>query len=93
MTGKIKSIMILKTGSPPSDEMWYIRQVLESIDLSLTMLSGAHIDNIRCVSGDKLNQTYVMGLVLGSGRDASKCTLTPFNDRDGGSGMVVKVFA
>jgi hypothetical protein len=86
MTEPIKNIIILKTGSRPSDEMWYIQQVIESIGLSLTTLSGVHIDNIRCVTADKLNQTYVMGLLMGSGHDASKCTLTPFNDRDGGSG-------
>jgi hypothetical protein len=93
MAGTTKNIIILKTGSRPSDEMWYIQQVIESIGLSLTTLSGAHIDNIRCVTADKLNQQYVMGFVMASGHDVKKCTLTPFNDRDGGSGMVVKVFA
>jgi len=92
MTGTIKNIIIFKAGSRPPDEMWYIQQVLPAVGLSLATLSGAHID-VKYVTATDLNQQYVMGFVMASGHDANKCTLTPFNDRDGGSGMVVKVFA
>jgi len=88
----IKNIIILKAGSRPHDEMWYIQQVLPAVGLSLAGLSGTHID-VQYVGGDNLNQAYVMGFLMESGHDVDKCTLTPFNDRDGGSGMVVKVFA
>jgi hypothetical protein len=88
----IESVIILKAGSRPVDEIWYIGQVIESIGLSLTTLSGVHID-MRYVTPDQLDHAYIMGLVMALGHDVGNCTLTPFADRDGGRGMVVKVFA
>lgn len=92
MNGTIKNIIILKSGVRPSDAQWYIQQVIPAVGLSLNEISGAQI-NIKYVTAGDLNRDYVAGLVMASGYDVDKCTLTPFNDRDGGSGMVVKVFA
>lgn len=91
MSGNIKNIIIFKAGSKPQDEMWYVQQVIPAVGLSMDKLSDTHID-IRYVTSDKLNQEYIVGYVMASGHDVNKCTLTPFNDRDGGSGMLVKVF-
>lgn len=86
-------IMILKAGSPPSNERWYIEQVLEAIGSPASLLpNGTHIDNITCIPRDKLNDTvYMTGLVVGAGYEPDKCTITPFNDRDGGVGTVIKM--
>jgi hypothetical protein len=47
-----------------------------------------------CVSREKLKDNfYTMGLITGSGYDPAKCTITPFNDRDSGSGVVIKMYA
>jgi hypothetical protein len=56
----IKNIVVFKTGSHPPDEMWYLRQVLESIGLSLSALEGAYLD-IRYVNASNLNQPYLVG--------------------------------
>ena len=87
--------MILKTGRAPADERWYIEQVLSAIGLAPRSLpNGTHIENVRCVARENLNNTaYIMGLVMGSGYDASKTTTTPFNDREGASGVVIKMYA
>ena len=81
--------MIFKSGAEPSNEMSYIQQVCESIGLSMTDLEGAHID-VRCADSSSLNQQYVMGYALHSGFNTDRCTLTPFTDRDGGQGLVLK---
>lgn len=86
----IARIVIFKAGSRPGNEGWYIQHVCESIGLSLTSLEGANLD-IRYVDSTNLNQAYIIGFALASGHDASQCTLTPFSDRDGGKGMVLKV--
>jgi hypothetical protein len=86
----IKNIVVFKEGVRPHNEMWYLQQVLDSIGLKLSMLEGAHLD-IRYIDHSSLNQSFVVGFAMQSGYDIDKCTLTPFADRDGGEGMVLKV--
>ena len=88
----VKNLVIFKSGAKTSDEMWYIQQVCQSIGMSMTDLEGAHID-VRYVDSGNLNQSYVMGNALESGFNIDRCTLTPFADRDGGKGLVLKVKA
>lgn len=92
MTGNIKNIIAFKGGNQPQDEMWNIQQVLPAVGLSMNNFSEVHID-IKYLFADKLNQLYIVGHSIASGHDLGKYTLTPFNDRDGDSGMVVKVFS
>jgi hypothetical protein len=91
-TKQITTILILVAGHKPADEMGYIQQVLPAVGLSLKALAGAHID-INYISAENLTQAYVMGLAMAAGHDVNKCTLIPFTDRDGGSGLLLKVFA
>jgi hypothetical protein len=86
----VRKLVIFKSGSVPHNEQWYIQQVCSAIRLSLYQLEGADID-IRYVSESSLNQPYVLGYASQSGFDISRCTLTPFNDADGGRGLVLKV--
>ena len=86
---RVRKIVIFKSGSRPSDEMWYIEQVCQSIDWPVDELDGAHVD-VRYVNSSSLNQPYVMGCALELGFNVDHCTVTPFTDRDGGEGFVLK---
>lgn len=88
----IKRIVVFKAGARPGNEAWYLQQVCESISLSLTSLEGVNLD-MQSVQASDLNQSYIAGFAMQSGYDVGRCTMTPFADRDGDKGMVLKVMS
>jgi hypothetical protein len=86
----ITHIIIFKTGARPADETAYLKHVLEAI--------GLLMNDVRCrvdfvyVDSSNLTPMYTLGYMMELGHDANKCTRTPFVDRDGGKGLVVRVY-
>jgi hypothetical protein len=87
---RFTQLVVFKSGARPTDERWYLSEVLKSIGMSISELEGCQV-SIRYVPRPALNQEYVIGFALESGYIIDGCTLTPFSDADGGSGFVLKV--
>lgn len=86
----LRRVIVFKAGMRPSDERWYLQQVCDALGITKE-LDGIQIKALYVEDAD-LNREYIMGFALSSGWSVDQCTLTPFDDQDGGRGIVLKEF-
>jgi hypothetical protein len=86
----LSHVVVFKNGGRPKDEQWYLKQVFGAIGLLSSDLVGTSI-SLRHVQTTNLDQAYVVGFATQSGHDLNDCSLVPFSDADGGTGMILKV--
>jgi len=90
--GSISRLILLVTGAAIENELAYARAVVDTIIGNETLPDGAKVQ-VMYVASENLSSSYVLGVASELGWDLENVTMTPFTDRDGRSGMCVKLFA
>ncbi len=88
----LKALIVFKVGARPPSEIWYVHEVLAAVGFSIKLHYGLPV-TVQYVPFGMLTDDYLMGYLIASEYDAEKCTRTPFKDRDGGEGIVIKIKA
>jgi len=88
----LRLLVVFMAGHQPADETAYLHHLLPALGISMAELEGAEVA-FEHVELTQLDLMYVNGWTLASGYPVEQCTITPFTDRDGGQGFVLRVYA